>query len=200
MHYACDRWLVGSFVHSFIQPFRAFVHSFIQTISCIRSLIHSTISRIHSFIHSVCIRSSLNFARYTNSKFRGPNAVTWGVFVNEEVLQPTVVDHEAFMVWKDEAFSLWLKEWASIYDPDSRAAALIHSIHDTHFLVSVVDNDFMHGNIYAIFDAVEQLQAPQLQLAAAAARCALRVCALRVCVRACVRACVCCCVSDYLWM
>lgn len=87
--------------------------------------------------------------------------------MNDEVLQPTVVDHEAFMVWKDEAFSLWLKNWAVIYEPDSRASALIHSVHDNYFLVSVVDNDFMHGNIYSIFDAIEELRAPQVAAAAA---------------------------------
>ena len=93
---------------------------------------------------------------YTNSKFRGPNAVTWGVFVNDEVLQPTVVDHETFMVWKTEAFSLWLDAWAVIYEPDSRAHALIRSIHDNYFLVSLVDNNFINGEIYDIFNAVEE--------------------------------------------
>ena len=114
----------------------------------VRSLIHSTISRIHSFIHSVCIRSSLNFARYTNSKFRGPNAVTWGVFVNEEVLQPTVVDHEAFMVWKDEAFALWSTEWGALYEAGSPSAALIDSIASTYTLVAIVDNDFTSGDLW----------------------------------------------------
>lgn len=31
------------------------------------------------------------------------NAVTWGVFKGREVIQPTVVDHQAFMIWKNEA-------------------------------------------------------------------------------------------------
>ena len=52
---------------------------------------------------------------FSNSKTGGTAAVTWGVFPGREVLQPTVVDPEAFMVWKDEAFSLWLEQWASIY-------------------------------------------------------------------------------------
>lgn len=102
------------------------------------------------------IASDVNGNMYTNSKFRGPTAVTWGVFVNKEVLQPTIVDHESFMVWKDEAFSLWLKTWASIYESDSRSYSLIQNIHDTYFLVSVVDNDFMHGDIFRIFHMVEQ--------------------------------------------
>lgn len=32
------------------------------------------------------------------------NAVTWGVFWGREIIQPTVVDHTSFMIWKDEAF------------------------------------------------------------------------------------------------
>ena len=28
------------------------------------------------------------------------NAVTWGVFPGKEVIQPTVVDPQSFMVWK----------------------------------------------------------------------------------------------------
>lgn len=46
------------------------------------------------------------------------NAVTWGIFMNHQVIQPTVVDYNAFMIWKDEAFASWLK-WAQIYDPES---------------------------------------------------------------------------------
>ena len=31
------------------------------------------------------------------------NAVTWGVFPDREVMQPTVVDFKSFVAWKDEA-------------------------------------------------------------------------------------------------
>lgn len=43
------------------------------------------------------------------------NAVTWGVFTGKEIVQPTVVDHEAFLIWKDEAFKVWLDNWGLIY-------------------------------------------------------------------------------------
>src|SRR4051812_38415369 len=33
------------------------------------------------------------------------NAVTWGVFPNREVIQPTIVEISSFMAWKDEAFA-----------------------------------------------------------------------------------------------
>ena len=48
-----------------------------------------------------------------------PIAVTWGVFPGREVLQPTVVDPHAFNIWKQEAFDLWLREWARLYPADS---------------------------------------------------------------------------------
>lgn len=43
------------------------------------------------------------------------NAVTWGVFPAKEIIQPTVVDPASFMVWKDEAFEIWNRSWASLY-------------------------------------------------------------------------------------
>jgi hypothetical protein len=35
---------------------------------------------------------------------QGVQAVTWGVFPGKEIAQPTVVDPEAFLAWKTEAF------------------------------------------------------------------------------------------------
>jgi len=89
---------------------------------------------------------------YTNSTTEGPTAVTWGVFPNKEILQPTVVDPASFLVWKDEAFSLWLQVWAPIYDEESTSSEIIHTVHDTFFLVNLVDNDFMRGDIFAVFN------------------------------------------------
>ena len=39
---------------------------------------------------------------YSNNKENRASAVTWGVFPNKEIKQPTVVDPQAFEVWKDE--------------------------------------------------------------------------------------------------
>ncbi len=112
------------------------------------------------------------------------NAVTWGVFPNKQIIQPTVVDIDSFMAWKvshvcaavmrimcwlddvnhvlittympcslqDEAFALWLSQWQSIYDSGSSSHALIQEIHDTYFLVNMVDNDYVHGDIFAVFE------------------------------------------------
>jgi methylenetetrahydrofolate reductase (NADPH) len=92
------------------------------------------------------------------------NAVTWGVFPNSEVLQPTVVDPTSFVVWKDEAFALWKSKWAAVYGPDQElpsyvpdkgSSAIIDLIVDTYFLVNLVENDFTTPNkIMGIFDAI----------------------------------------------
>ena len=81
----------------------------------------------------------------------GATAVTWGVFPDREVQQPTVVDPCAFMAWKAEAFALWRTIWADAYDEDSETRALLDDIHDTYFLVSVVDNDYVSGDIWRVF-------------------------------------------------
>ena len=70
-------------------------------------------------------------------------AVTWGVFPDREVQQPTIVDYSAFRAWKSEAFALWLQQWGSIYEAGSEAGELLREVHDSYFLVSVVDNDFV---------------------------------------------------------
>ena len=81
--------------------------------------------------------------------------MTWGVFPGREVIQPTVVDPEAFMVWKDEAFSLWLQPWAAIYDDESLSFELLHRVHDSYFLVNIVDNDFVGDNdLFGLFERI----------------------------------------------
>ena len=53
-------------------------------------------------------------------------------------------------VWKDEAFRLWVDLWASLYDDESRSAELLYGIHDSYYLVAVVDNDFIDGNLWEV--------------------------------------------------
>ncbi|CAK9102743.1 Methylenetetrahydrofolate reductase [Durusdinium trenchii] len=97
---------------------------------------------------------------YSNARNMKPCAVTWGVFPGKEVIQPTVVDPDTFLIWKDEAFSLWIRGWAAIYDEDSPSADLLHDMHDEYFLVNIVDNDFVNGNIFDLFDKLVEA-APQ---------------------------------------
>jgi len=79
------------------------------------------------------------------------NAVTWGVFPGKEVEQPTVVDPVSFIVWKDEAFSLWETEWGSCYPEGSSSRQLLQHIKDTWYLVSLVDNDYIGGDLFKAF-------------------------------------------------
>mmetsp|Transcript_10833 Transcript_10833/g.33218 ORF Transcript_10833/g.33218 Transcript_10833/m.33218 type:complete len:629 (-) Transcript_10833:25-1911(-) len=83
-------------------------------------------------------------------------AVTWGVFHGAQILQPTVVDPKSFSVWKDEAFGLWETQWATIYPEDSKSRALILGIYDSFWLVNIVENDFIHGDLFKVFRAVVQ--------------------------------------------
>ena len=75
------------------------------------------------------------------------NAVTWGVFPGKEVMQPTIVDTRSFLIWKDEAFSLWIDDWGSIYDPESESYKLLKEVYDTYYLVNIVDNNFVNDNM-----------------------------------------------------
>ncbi|CEG75687.1 Putative Methylenetetrahydrofolate reductase [Rhizopus microsporus] len=88
----------------------------------------------------------------TNTIYKEPNAVTWGVFPGKEIIQPTIVEETAFMAWKDEAFELW-SEWARIYDRKSPSAEVILDIHDHWYLVNIVHNDFQdEDGIWRLFN------------------------------------------------
>jgi len=81
-----------------------------------------------------------------NVKDESVNAVTWGVFPGREVMQPTVVDVKSFLAWKDEAFALW-EEWSSIYAEGSDSRKLIEAIPESYYLVNVVDDNFVAGDL-----------------------------------------------------
>ena len=83
----------------------------------------------------------------SNVKRDNVNVVTWGVFPGEKIKQPTIVDARSFMIWKDEAFSLWINDWASIYEKDSISYSIINNIYENYFLVNIVDNDFISSNM-----------------------------------------------------
>ncbi|XP_078026480.1 methylenetetrahydrofolate reductase (NADPH) isoform X2 [Epinephelus lanceolatus] len=98
----------------------------------------------------------------TNAPDMQPNAVTWGIFPGREIVQPTVVDPDSFMYWKDEAFALWIEQWAKLYEDESPSRMIIKYIHDNYFLVNLVDNDFPLENCLwqVINDMFELLDAP----------------------------------------
>lgn len=95
-----------------------------------------------------------NFASSFSSLTRrgGVSAVTWGVFPDREIEQPTVMDPDSFLnAWRAEAFALWSQGWASIYEPTTKAYDVLYEIHDSYFLLNVVDNDFATGDIFTPF-------------------------------------------------
>jgi len=68
-----------------------------------------------------------------------------------------VVEDSTFLVWKEEAFALWISQWKAIYEPDSISSKVIRDIYDTYYLVNVVDNDYINGDIFGFFSRVMQL-------------------------------------------
>lgn len=85
------------------------------------------------------------------------NAVTWGVFPGKEIQQPTIVDNTTFTIWKDEAFALWLSQWQVLYVPESPSFKLLQNIHDAYYLVNIVDNDYIHGDMFAFFGKLMEI-------------------------------------------
>ncbi|KAH0711458.1 hypothetical protein KY289_007417 [Solanum tuberosum] len=79
------------------------------------------------------------------------NAVTWGVFPAKEIIQPTVVDPASFMVWKDEAFEIWSRGWAQLYPETDPSRKLLEQVQNSYFLISLVDNDYINGDLFSIF-------------------------------------------------
>ena len=79
---------------------------------------------------------------------------------DREIIQPSVVESSSFGIWKDEAFELWLSHWSSALDAEvpeeKKAKEVIQEIHDTWFLVNLVDNDYVDeaSDIFAIFKKV----------------------------------------------
>ncbi len=75
------------------------------------------------------------------------NAVTWGIFCNKEVAQPTVVDHKAFLIWKNEALQNFQKIWASIYEDDKESIEFLSKCTSELYLMNIVDNDYVDGDL-----------------------------------------------------
>ena len=81
--------------------------------------------------------------------------MTWGVFPRREMCSRRLSIAQLFVSWRDEAFALWKTQWADLYPAESASRAPLQQIHDTYYLVSIVDNDFMNReHIFAIFDEV----------------------------------------------
>ncbi|KAJ4475679.1 methylenetetrahydrofolate reductase-domain-containing protein [Lentinula aciculospora] len=78
---------------------------------------------------------------YAANSDDGRNAVTWGVFSGQELIQTTIIERQSFLAWKEEAFSIWL-EWASFYRPDSSERKLLERVHNERYLVNIIHHDY----------------------------------------------------------
>lgn len=96
--------------------------------------------------------SSKSTACVTNAQPGSRTAVTWGVFVGKEIVQPTIVDEAAFMAWKTEASVIW-NEWSLVHPVRSATRALLKQIYEDWWLVNVVYDDY-RANQNDIFDVV----------------------------------------------
>merc|ERR550514_2530249 len=74
-------------------------------------------------------------------------AVTWGVFPGQEIQQPTVVDAASFRAWKDEAFALW-DMFQEVNAENEDLKRTVKNIADSWYLVNVVDNNFLSGDLF----------------------------------------------------
>ncbi|GLT66065.1 hypothetical protein SLA2020_384580 [Shorea laevis] len=106
-------------------------------------------SRAFTYLTYIAVNKEGSFI--SNVGLGDVNAVTWGVFPAKEIIQPTVVDPNSFMVWKDEAFEIWSRSWANLYPEDDPSKKLLEEVQSSYYLVSLVDNDYINGDIFAAF-------------------------------------------------
>lgn len=109
----------------------------------------------------------------TNTREDDINAVTWGVFPGEEILQPTIVEKISFLAWKDEVYKL-IQEWIKIFQSDFVKDAnitkedaeafvkLMTDFNNDYVLCNVVNNNFIDDN-QTIFKLIDELNIPDLK-------------------------------------
>merc|ERR1712182_176714 len=65
----------------------------------------------------------------------------------QEIQQPTVVDLNSFVAWKDEAFELW-SDWYDALPEDSASRAVIKKCQSEWYLVNLVDNNYLSSDLF----------------------------------------------------
>ncbi|KAB5515737.1 hypothetical protein DKX38_026385 [Salix brachista] len=118
---------------------------------CSKDKLNAIVDKCKSFPFVTYIAVNKGGSWISNVALTDVNAVTWGVFPAKEIIQPTVVDPASFSVWKDEAFEIWSRGWASLYPEGDPSRMLLEEVQSSYFLVSLVDNDYIHGDIFAVF-------------------------------------------------
>lgn len=109
---------------------------------CSPDLVHALMNVIqkHPPMNLYAVNSS---GEQIQTSAGGVTALTWGVFPNREIVQPTIFDPDVFLVWAEEAFSLWNAVWLPLYEKGSASYNLIQNIHHSYYLVAVIDNDYI---------------------------------------------------------
>ena len=54
--------------------------------------------------------------------------------------------------------------WAELYDDETDSSALLYEMHDTYFLVAIIDNEYIESDLYSVFTDAMVEQARQLQV------------------------------------
>ncbi|KAK6455192.1 methylenetetrahydrofolate reductase [Scheffersomyces xylosifermentans] len=145
---------------------------------CHKDLLDQLVHKIDSFNGSQGDSSSSIISYYavdknghlsTNCKDDDINAVTWGVFPGEEILQPTIVEKTSFLAWKDEVYRIFT-EWISILSSNLIEAdkekvdgfvKLITNFSNDFVLCNLVNNDFIDKN-ETLFNLIQELDTPVL--------------------------------------
>ncbi|XP_006457951.1 hypothetical protein AGABI2DRAFT_216007 [Agaricus bisporus var. bisporus H97] len=79
------------------------------------------------------------------------NAITWGVFPGQEIIQTTIIEQESFLSWKEDAYSIW-SDWASCYHPESEERKLLEEVRDRRWLININHHDYR--NPQALWDFI----------------------------------------------
>ena len=88
--------------------------------------------------HSEEIQSGID------SEGGGATALTWGVFPNREIIQPTIFDPDTFLIWAEEVFSLWTSMWLNLYEFGSESCDLIENTRDDYYVLILVSSKVNH--------------------------------------------------------
>ena len=83
------------------------------------SLIKDLVTYLEQFPSITFQAMNLAGEKHQNVTDDDVNAVTWGVFRGREIVQPTVVDHQAFEIWKNEALKSFVDTWSIIYQGEA---------------------------------------------------------------------------------
>ncbi|KFD54317.1 hypothetical protein M514_04859 [Trichuris suis] len=107
------------------------------------TFVHSLLSIIAKYpmVSYHVINRDASFEKTNAPSLVEANVVTWGIFPDNQCIQPYVTHPMAFRQWKDEAFNQW-KMWEDLYKPHSSEHSLFSEIYDQYKLVSLVDNDY----------------------------------------------------------